>query len=278
MDKLKLFLKKSFTWVTIMVVPHSKLKPLKIKVSLIGLFSCLLLSIIGAGYIVSVGVNTIEYYGMERRLFYLSSQFRELNIVMSSLKKADGEFSKLLSLKSKKNILEEAAIENSGSLNIELLKKQIAETIQSVSEIRNYIEEQKSIYRATPTGWPLKGTINSGFGRREHPISGKKMFHSAIDFGADIGTPIKATADGIVSFSSWHNDSGYIVVLEHGHGFTTVYAHNRNNRVKVGQKVKRGEVIGFSGSTGASTGPHLHYEVWKNGRSINPASFLKDIS
>jgi murein DD-endopeptidase MepM/ murein hydrolase activator NlpD len=278
MDKLKLFFRKSFTSVTIMVVPHSKLKPLKIKISLIGLLSCLLFSIIGAGYIVSIGVNTIEYYGMRSKLSYLSSQFSELKIVMSSLKKADAEFSKLLSLKSKKTILEESDIENTGSLNIELLKKQVSETIQSVSEIRKYIEEQKNIYYATPTGWPLKGTINSGFGLREHPISEKEMFHSGIDIGASIGTPIKATAGGIVSFSSWHNDSGYIVVLEHGHGFTTVYAHNRDNRVKVGQKVKRGEVIGISGSTGATTGPHLHYEVWKNGKPINPASFLKDIS
>jgi murein DD-endopeptidase MepM/ murein hydrolase activator NlpD len=278
MNKIKLFLRRSFTSVTIMIVPHSKLKPLKINVSLIGLFSCLLLSIIGAGYVVSVGVNTIEYYGMKRKLLYISSQFSEMKIVMSSLKKADKEFSKLLSLKSKKTILEESDIENTGSLNIELLKKQVAEAINSVSEVRKYIEEQKNIYHATPTGWPIKGTINSGFGLREHPISGKQIPHSGIDIGASIGTPIKATADGIVSFSSWHNDSGYIVVLEHGHGFTTVYAHNKDNRVKVGQQVKRGEVIGISGSTGATTGPHLHYEVWKNAVPINPASFLKDIS
>jgi murein DD-endopeptidase MepM/ murein hydrolase activator NlpD len=225
-----------------------------------------------------VGVNTIEYYGMKKKLSYVSSQFSELRIVMHSLKKADAEFSKLLSLKSKKNILEQADVENTGSLNIELLKKQVSETIQSVSEIRQYIEEQKNIYLSTPTGWPMMGAVNSGFGLRIHPISGGRISHSGIDIGASIGTPIKATADGIVSFSSWHNDSGNIVVLEHGHGFTTVYAHNKENRVKVGQKVKRGEVIAVSGSTGATTGPHLHYEVWKNKRPIDPASFLKDIS
>ena len=278
MDKLKLYFKKCFTCVTIMVVPHSKLKPLKINVSMIGLVSCLLLSIVGAGYIVSVGVNTIEYYGMRRKLSYLSKQFGELKVVMHSLKKADEEFSKLLSLKSKKTILEEADVANTGSLNIELLKKQVYESIQSVSEIRKYIEEQKNVYHATPTGWPLKGPINSVFGFREHPISGKMTTHSGIDIGAPVGTSIKATADGIVSFSSWHNDSGYIVVLEHGQDFTTVYAHNKDNLVKVGQKVKRGEVIGISGSTGATTGPHLHYEVWKNRKPINPTSFLKDIS
>lgn len=278
MHKLKLFLKKSFTSITIMVVPHTKLKPLKIKVSMIGLFSCLLLTVIGAVYIISIGVNTIEYYGMRRKLSYLSSQLGELKIVMYSLKKADEELSKLLSLKSKKTILEEASVANAGALDIELLRKQVDETIQSVSEIRKYIEEKQNLYHATPTGWPLNGTINSGFGLREHPISGNKTSHSGIDIGVPIGTHITATADGIVSFSNWHNDSGYIIVLEHGHGLTTVYAHNKKNHVKVGQKVKRGEVIGISGSSGATTGPHLHYEVWKNSRPVNPASFLKDIS
>lgn len=278
MHKLKLFLKKSFTSITIMVVPHTKLKPLKIKVSMIGLFSCLLLTVIGAVYIISIGVNTIEYYGMRRKLSYLSSQLGELKIVMYSLKKADEELSKLLSLKSKRTILEEASIANAGALDIELLRKQVDETIQSVSEIRKYIEEKQNLYHATPTGWPLNGTINSGFGLREHPISGNKTSHSGIDIGVPIGTHITATADGIVSFSNWHNDSGYIIVLEHGHGLTTVYAHNKKNHVKVGQKVKRGEVIGISGSSGATTGPHLHYEVWKNSRPVNPASFLKDIS
>lgn len=278
MHKIKLFFKKSFTTVTIMVVPHSKLKPLRISVPLIGLFSCLILSVVGAGYIISVGVKTIEYYGMKKKLSYVSSQFSELRIVMHSLKRADAEFSKLLSLKSKKTILEEADVVNTGSLNIELLKKQVSETIESVSEIRKYIEEQKNIYHSTPTGWPMKGLVNSGFGLRIHPISGGRISHSGMDIGAPMGTPIKATADGIVSFSSWHNDSGNIVVLEHGHSFTTVYAHNKENRVKVGQKIKRGEIIAISGSTGATTGPHLHYEVWKNKMPINPGSFLKEIS
>jgi murein DD-endopeptidase MepM/ murein hydrolase activator NlpD len=278
MNKIKLFLRKSFTSITIMVVPHSRQRPLKIRISAIGLLSCLILCVIGAGYILSVGVRTIEYYGMKQKFLNISSQFSELKIVMNSLKKADEEFSRLLSSKSKKVVLEKADFANTGALNIELLKKQVDETIESVSEIRQYIEEQKNIYYSTPTGWPIKGTINSRFGLREHPISGMEIFHSGIDIGASIGTPIRATASGIVSFSSWHNDSGFIVVLEHGYGYTSVYAHNKENHVKVGQRIKRGEIIGISGSTGATTGPHLHYEVWKNRRPVNPATFLKDIT
>ncbi|MBA4416309.1 MAG: hypothetical protein C0392_00135 [Syntrophus sp. (in: bacteria)] len=277
MGKLKLFLKKTFTAVTIMVVPHSKVKPIKIKVPAIGLISCFFLSIVGAGYIVSTGVNTLEYYGMRRKLSYFSTQFTELKTVMHSLKKADAEFARLLSHKSKKAILLEAENENPGAIDIDLLKKQVDETIQSVVEIRSYISDQKNTYRATPIGWPLKGVISSEFGIREHPVSGKHIQHTGIDIRTPIGTPVKATADGIVSFSGWHYNNGNIVVLEHGYGFTTVYAHNKQNYVKVGQRVARGETIGISGITGNATGPHLHYEVWNKGRYVNPATFLKDI-
>lgn len=278
MEKLGLLFKKGFTSVTIMVVPHSKSKPVKVKVSITALLSCFLLAVIGAGYVISVGVKTVEYNGMRRKLSYFSSQFSDLKILLSSLKQTDKDLARLVSYKSKKAILEEVNEPNSGALNIELLKKQVDETIRSVGEIRQYIEEQRDLYRATPTGWPLTGPINSGFGSREHPISGNQLFHTGIDIGASIGTPVKATADGIVSFSNWHNDSGYIITLEHGHGFTSVYAHNKVNYVRLGQKVKRGEVIAISGSTGATTGPHLHYEVWKNGRPVNPATFLKEAS
>ncbi len=90
--------------------------------------------------------------------------------------------------------------------------------------------------------------------------------------------PVTATADGIVSFSGWSGNSGNVIVLEHGHGFSTIYAHNKINIVKVGQVVKRGDIIAYVGSTGNSTGPHLHYEVWKEGKHINPKNFLKESS
>ena len=278
MEKIRHFLKRGLTSVTIMVVPHSSGRPLKINVSVIGLISCILLAVIGAGYVVGIGVRTVEYYGMRQKLADLTSQFADLRVVIHSLKKADTEFSRLLSLKSKRKVLEETDLANAGALNIDLLKKQVAETIESVSEIRKYIDEERNVYRATPTGWPVRGQISSNFGLREHPISGNQAHHSGVDIRTPVGTPVKATADGIVSFSSWHNDSGFIVVLEHGRGFTTAYAHNTRNIVKVGQKVKRGEVIGMSGSTGSTTGPHLHYEVWKNGSHVNPAPFLKEMS
>jgi murein DD-endopeptidase MepM/ murein hydrolase activator NlpD len=99
-------------------------------------------------------------------------------------------------------------------------------------------------------------------------------FHSGVDLACDHGTPIHATADGIVSHSGWTTDSGNVVVLEHGLGFSTIYAHNNKNNVTVGQKVRRGDVVGYVGSTGRTTGPHVHYEVLKDGKHVNPTPYL----
>lgn len=278
MGKLKYFLKKSFTSVTIMVIPHSKVKPLRIRVSAIGLLCGLFLAVVGGAYVLSTGVRTAEYYGMRKKVRYVSSQLMELKVVIFSLRKTESEFARLVSLNSKKKILETPEVSNLGALDMDLLKKQVDETIQSVSEIREYLKEEKSLYRSTPTGWPVKGQVTSPFGRRVHPITGETAFHSGIDIQTPIGTAVRATADGIVSFSNWHDDSGYIVVLEHGHGYSTVYAHNKVNYVTLGQRVQRGQVISLSGSTGDSTGPHVHYEVWKDRKHVNPAAFLRDIS
>jgi murein DD-endopeptidase MepM/ murein hydrolase activator NlpD len=109
---------------------------------------------------------------------------------------------------------------------------------------------------------------------REHPRYGGRRLHTGVDITLPLGTPLHATADGMVSFADRSGASGNIVVVEHGHGLSSVYAHNSKNVVKPGQAVKRGEVIAYSGSTGVSTGPHVHYEVWRNGQSVNPAPFL----
>jgi murein DD-endopeptidase MepM/ murein hydrolase activator NlpD len=136
----------------------------------------------------------------------------------------------------------------------------------------------RNVYRATPQGIPVDGRLSSGFGMRLHPRYGRELFHAGIDLSAQSGTPVHATADGIISFSGWSKGNGNIVVIEHGHGFSTVYAHNTKNLMKVGQTVRRGQEIATTGSTGVTTGPHVHYEIWKNGTCVNPASFTKAAS
>ena len=273
--KLKGYLKKAFTPITIMFIPHSKREPINFKVPFIGIFTSIVLCCFGIVYLVSIAVSTVEYYKMQNKLNYYSRQFSEVNTTISSLRKAETEFKRLFSLGSKEKVLENIKTSDSGSLDIENLKKQITNSIESIGEIKEYLHIHRDIYLSTPKGFPVPGSISSPFGMREHPTSGKENFHSGIDLAIQRGNPVEATADGIVSFSGRNGGSGNLVVLEHGHGFSTLYAHNSKLAVKIGQKVKRGDIISYSGSTGNSTGPHVHYEIWKDGKPVNPINYVK---
>ncbi len=130
-----------------------------------------------------------------------------------------------------------------------------------------------------PNGYILPDMrISAKFGWRQHPILKKREFHRGIDLKADRKTPIKAPADGVVEFAGYHKSSGfgYLIILDHNFGFKTEYGHlYKKMIVKAGQFVKKGEVIGYTGNSGLSTGPHLHYEVRFISRPLNPINFLK---
>lgn len=117
--------------------------------------------------------------------------------------------------------------------------------------------------------------LTSGFGRRQHPLLGSWREHSGVDLAARMGTPIVATSDGIVERASWQGGYGLFIALEHGGGIQTRYGHMSRLNVSEGQKVLRGEVIGYVGSTGRSTGPHLHYEIRVNGQAVDPARTMR---
>ena len=256
------------------MVPHARTKPVSIRVPLGGIAFSVFSFFAGVVYLFTVAVHTVEYYQMRERLSYVTDQFLELQSTMVSLKQAEQEFKKLFSLKSKNEVLETAEFADTGSLDMGVLRNQIDVAMASVTDIKQYIVEQRDLYLATPMGWPVAGYISSKYGYREHPKSGERQLHTGVDISIPPDTKVLATADGIVSFSGWTMNSGNVVVIEHGHGFSTAYAHNTENRATVGQRVKRGDVIGQSGSTGRSTGPHVHYEIWKNGRHVNPSTYL----
>jgi len=272
--KLKLLLKKAFTPVTILFVPHSKSRPLNIKVPFVAILGSIILWCFGTIYIFTVTVNTIEYYKMKEQVDYYSQEFTEISTTMSAIRGAEKEFRQLFSLESKEEVLEHIDISDSGSIDMENLKKEIRSTIENVGEVRDYLHVQRDIYMSTPKGLPVNGRISSNYGNRQHPMNGASEFHTGLDISAGSGNSVKATADGIVSFSGWSGGNGYLVVLEHGHGFSTFYAHNKKNLVNIGQKIKRGDVISYVGTTGSSTGPHVHYEIWKKGRHVNPKQYI----
>ena len=118
---------------------------------------------------------------------------------------------------------------------------------------------------------PVEGArITSGFGMRFHPLLAYSRMHQGVDFGAPMGAPILAAANGTVAFAGRHGGHGNYVMLNHNKDLSTAYAHLSRFAVRPGQKVRQGQVIGYVGSTGISTGPHLHYEVWLRGRATNP--------
>lgn len=122
--------------------------------------------------------------------------------------------------------------------------------------------------------WPVKGRISSNFGWRTHPIKKTRLFHNGLDIAVPKGTAVRAAASGKVVHSGWMNGFGYTVIIDHGKGIETLYGHNSKVTVARGTEVNKGQTVALSGSTGLSTGPHLHLGVLKNGEPINPRKYL----
>lgn len=170
------------------------------------------------------------------------------------------------------------------SEKVDKLKRKVYIELKSQDELKSLAEKKVKLFAAIPAIQPISNkqlvALASGFGVRIHPIYKVKKMHTGIDFAAPIGTPIYATADGKVEeVSVKFSGYGKMVVLDHGFGYKTRYAHMHDFAVRTGQNIKRGELIGYVGDTGVSTAPHLHYEVMLNGVLINPVHyFFNDLS
>ena len=140
-----------------------------------------------------------------------------------------------------------------------------------VEKISTYLSK----FEKVPLGKPCRGYISSYYGYRRDPFTGRRAFHSGIDIVGRYGAPVRATADGVVWRVGYTRGLGRYVKIKHKHGFMTVYGHLRKFVVKRGERVKKGDIIGYLGNTGRSTGPHLHYEVRRWGRSLNPLRFIR---
>lgn len=164
------------------------------------------------------------------------------------------------------------------SQNLDAINKQLVIQSKSLDEIVKAAKEKEVMFRHIPAIQPIANKdlkrLASGYGMRLHPILKIGKMHWGTDFAAAIGTPIYATGDASVKQAGTMGGFGNAVVLDHGYGFETVYAHMSKLNVKAGQKVNRGDIIGFVGTSGLSSGPHLHYEVHKNGEKVNPINFF----
>lgn len=271
----KAWIKKALTPITIMVIPHENLKSLNLRIPFLGILLFVLVLGVGAVQIFRLVADGLQYPSLIEKVDFFTEKFSEWNSTVNGLKETERDFRRIFSFKSKDKVLEAVDTSYSGDIDIENLVGELQKTVHRVDEIKDYLRIQKDHYLSTPRGYPVEGNITSPYGNRENPFSGKWTFHSGVDISATPGTSIRTTADGVVSYSGRTQFSGYLVVIEHGCDFSTVYAHNKSNTVKIGEKVRRGEIIGHVGSSGKSTGPHVHYEVWQKGKRINPNKFVQ---
>lgn len=157
---------------------------------------------------------------------------------------------------------------------VNAVARRLPTQFQEMEMLRESVLARNHRLDHTPSAWPATGRVSSEYGTRRHPISNNMQLHKGIDIAAPMGTPVTATGAGTVSFAGERGGYGLTVVIDHGYGVQTLYAHNSRLYVKAGDVVRRGDRIAAVGSTGLSTGPHVHYEVHVQGDPVNPREYL----
>jgi murein DD-endopeptidase MepM/ murein hydrolase activator NlpD len=159
---------------------------------------------------------------------------------------------------------------------IDILSREASTQEHTLQELTQAAEQRSTQWSSTPSIWPVRGWVTSGFGPRVSPFTEKPAWHDGLDIGASPNAPVQAPAQGRIIAVSSDSKMGNMVKIDHGYGVETVYGHLAKALVKEGQRVKRGDVVALVGTTGLSTGPHLHYMVKKNGQALDPSKFILD--
>ena len=281
---------------TIIFVPHARAKFRKLKVSHRLLFS--IISLVTSSLCLSTFFS-VQYFTSLSQTHELSKLRRENR----ELQSANEQFGKSVeSLRTQLRTVEdrtrklaiiagittldESSVGGSGGLrNDEIAASPYRDDIdkmtfrshslqKDLSVVEQKFVAQSQLLSSTPSIAPVRGLLTDGFGGRSDPFTRERGNHQAIDISSNTGNPVRAPADGIVVKAEWANGYGNVVYLSHGYGYSTRYGHLSSFNVRPGQRVKRGDVIGAVGSTGRSTGPHLHYKVRMNNQPVNPLEYI----
>ncbi len=220
--------------------------------------------------------QTIARNRQQQQVIYgFSQETKKVHKAISELVEHDNELRKLLGLESWKTKIRLSQNFDEKSAEVEydlkMADRRLEEKNKSLAELKKWVSEVRARYVNTPSRWPLFGRVVSRFGYRVYPWRG---FHTGLDISGRYGAPIRVTADGRVTFAGWQKGYGRTIMVDHGYGKTTLYGHCSSLAAKVGQNVKKGQVVAYVGNTGYSTGPHLHYEVRNAGRPVNPVAYL----
>jgi len=304
-------MKKDSKFFTLMMVPHSsheKVRQIRIPRSA---FSLTLIAIVIASFALFYFVN--DYRQLKEKLVYLhqlkrinqmqqekiaslAGQIKEFNKKLNELKQTENRLRTLAGVGGESSTSEQLGkggpeeyiplekVEGEGINSLGIIKKienniaflQDKAIIQkkNFSKIEKIVQEKKDLFASTPNIFPVQGWISSGYGWRINPFTKKREFHPAIDIVAPWGTSVKAAAQGTVVRAGWYDSYGLRIQIRDGYGYSTVYGHLSHILVKKGSWVRKGQIIGRVGSTGRSTGPHLHFEVWHNGKTLNPLNLM----
>ncbi len=166
--------------------------------------------------------------------------------------------------------------ESKAPLSFQDMERSVSQLTDRSQQLESFFRDQKVLLASTPSIWPTRGYLSAGFGKRIDPFTGQPDFHPGLDISTPIGTKIHAPADGTVVSCRVEGGYGNALVIDHGYGLMTRYGHLASFAVRPGQRVHRGDVIGYVGSTGRSTGPHVHYEVWVHDQAKNPIQYILD--
>lgn len=284
---------------TCIIVPDASQQLHKLRIPVKGLYVLAAIGILSFFAAVGLGFNYIGmvsrmsgYQDLEAENARLKVDTRQLKLTTTKLNRqvtaleseaekiaraldSDPVFRRLIrstgSVGGSKADVSTSELEGSLQTNMELIR----ERMDFVERRLSFLDAGSKNVRSTPRIWPVQSVrIGSHYGGRLDPITGQSEVHLGIDIIAPKGTAIKATADGVVTVEGWQGDYGNLIVLKHPNGFTTRYAHLSKFKVKAGAVVQRGDVIGFVGTTGRTTAPHLHYEVRQNDRAVDPRPYL----
>jgi murein DD-endopeptidase MepM/ murein hydrolase activator NlpD len=218
---------------------------------------------------------TLKLAAMQARLVRLDALGERLTD-MASLDDGEFDFSQQLSLGGPEQEWTYGYQYNDLENLYSQLQNQLDSRESQLDILESLMVDRKIKQQSAVTGRPIKkGWMSSGFGHRTDPFKGHRAWHNGVDFAGKDGSDIVAVASGVVTLSGDKNGYGEMLELDHGEGYITRYAHNKQNLVNVGDIVKKGDVIALMGSSGRSTGPHVHFEVYKNGRAVDPASYIR---
>jgi murein DD-endopeptidase MepM/ murein hydrolase activator NlpD len=258
-------------------VPH------KFVYSVIGVVAALLLVIFGAaGSYARMLTKVSNYNSLQKeaqalrdRYDNLQKKVRQTNEQMASLQMLADEVTTAYGVRKQlagsPDLIAEAPLVP--TLGESLAEFNYLRTTNLVSRSRNIFARLN--VNVLPSSWPVMGRLGDGFGTRHDPFSGEGAMHTGIDIATTYGTPVKVTADGIIRHASWYSGYGQCVIVDHGNGYQTLYGHLSKIDVMEGQEIRQGEPVGRVGSTGRSTGSHLHYEVRIHSTPVNPYRFLQ---